>query len=57
MELIAVENDTPPHEVHTTIRELIKLGFKENEVAELYTAKISFPRIQQQKWPSLWLDG
>jgi hypothetical protein len=46
MELIAVENNTPPYEVHTTIREMIKMGFRENEVAELHTAKISFPRTQ-----------
>jgi hypothetical protein len=57
MELIAVENNTPPYEVHTTIREMIKMGFRENEVAELHTAKISFPRTQQQKWPSMRPDG
>ena len=57
MEVIAMENNTPSHEVRTTIRELIKLGFKENEVVELHTAKISFSIIQQQRWPSLQLDG
>jgi hypothetical protein len=46
MELIAVENNILPYEVRTTIWEMIKLGFRENEVAELHTAKISFPRTQ-----------
>jgi hypothetical protein len=47
MELLAVDNAAPIIEVTTSIRELIKLGYRENEAAEIHTAKISFPRIQQ----------
>jgi hypothetical protein len=43
--------------MHTSISELIRRGYKENEAAEVHTAKISFPKILQQKWPSIRLDG
>jgi hypothetical protein len=43
--------------VHISIRELIRRGYRENEATEIHTAKISFPRILQQKWPSARLDG
>ena len=57
MELLAIENDIPLQEVHTSIHELIQRGYRENEVEEIHIAKISFPRIPQQKWPSTRLDG
>ena len=57
MELIAKDNNTPQREVNTSIRELLRLGFRESEAAEIHTAKISFPRVQQQKWPSTKTDG
>jgi hypothetical protein len=57
MELLAIDNDTPPQDVHTSIRELIRRGYRENEAAEVHTTKILFPRILQQKWPSARLDG
>jgi hypothetical protein len=45
MELLAIENDILPQDVHTSIRELIRRGYRKNEAAEVHTAKISFPRI------------
>jgi SOS response regulatory protein OraA/RecX len=45
MELLAIDNDTPPQDVHTSIRELIRRGYRENEAAEIHTARISFSRI------------
>ena len=57
MELIAKVLDVPLQEVHTSIRKMIRKGFKENEAAEIHTAKISFPRIPQLKWPSARPDG
>ena len=57
MELIAKDNNITPRVVTTRIREMLRLGFRENEAAELHTAKISFPRIQQQRWPSMRTDG
>ena len=57
MELIAKTNDTPLQEIHTPIRELIRKGYKENEAAKIHTAKVSFPKIPQLKWPSVRLDG
>jgi hypothetical protein len=57
MELLAIDQDIPPQEVHTSIRELIQRGYRENEAAEVHTTKISFLRILQQKWPSARLDG
>ena len=57
MELLATDNDAPLQEVNTSIRDLIRKGYKENEAAEIHTAKISFPRIPQLKWPSERQDG
>jgi hypothetical protein len=57
MELIAIDNDIPPQVTQTPIRELIKMGYRENEATELHTAKISYSRIPQQRWPNLRLDG
>lgn len=57
MELIAKDNNITPRGITTPIREMLRLGFRENEAAELHTAKISFPRIQQQRWPSMRTDG
>jgi hypothetical protein len=57
MELLAIDNDIPPQDVHMSIRELIRRGYRENEAIEAHTTKISFPRIPQQKWPSIRLDG
>jgi hypothetical protein len=57
MELIATDNEAPVQEIHTSIREMIKKGYIENEAAEAHTAKVSFPRIPQLKWPSTRVDG
>jgi hypothetical protein len=57
MELLAKDNDIPTQDVHMSIREMIRRGYKENEAAEAHTANISFPRIPQQKWPSTRQDG
>ena len=57
MELIASVNDAPLQETHTSIREMIRKGYKENEAAEAHTARISFPRIPQLKWPSARTNG
>jgi hypothetical protein len=57
MELLAINNGIPPQDVHTSIRKLIRRGYRKNEAAEIHIAKISFPRIPQQKWPSARLDG
>jgi hypothetical protein len=52
MELLAKDIETPPFEINISIRELICMGFRESEAAKLHTAKISFPRVHQQRWPS-----
>jgi hypothetical protein len=57
MELIEQDKEAPPQMTSVSIRELLRLGFRENEVAELNKAKISFPRVQQQRWPSKCTDG
>jgi hypothetical protein len=57
MELIAIDDEIPPQEIHMSIREMIRKGYRENEVAEAYTTKVSFPRIPQQKWPNSRVDG
>ena len=57
MELIAKDNNAPTRPINTPIRELLRLGFRESEAAEIHIAKISFPRVQQQKWPSIRTDG
>ena len=57
MELTAIDNEVPVQEVRLSIRELIKKGYRENEAAEIHTAKVSFPRIPQIKWPSTRQDG
>jgi hypothetical protein len=55
--LLAKDNATQPIEINTSIRELICQGYKESEAAELHTAKISYPRVQQKRWPSSRQDG
>jgi hypothetical protein len=57
MELIASNNNIPHRKINTPICELLRLGFRESEAAEIHTTKISFPRVQQQKWPSTRTDG
>jgi hypothetical protein len=57
MELIEQDKEAPPQVTNVPIHELLKLGFRENEAAELHTTKISFPRVQQQRWPSKHTDG
>jgi hypothetical protein len=57
MELTASDNNIPHREINTPICELLRLGFRESEVAEIHIAKISFPRVQQQRWPSTRTDG
>jgi cellulose biosynthesis protein BcsQ len=36
---------------------MMRKGYRENEAAEVHTAKVSFPKIPQQKWPSSRVDG
>jgi hypothetical protein len=57
MELTASDNNIPHREINTPICELLRLGFRESEVAEIHIAKISFPRVQQQRWPNTRTDG
>ena len=57
MEAIAQANAAPPLVTSVPIRQLLKLEFRENKIAELHSAKISFPRVQQQRWPSKRIDG
>ena len=57
MELLAAANDASPQEIHTSIREMIRRGYKESEAAEAHTAKVFFRRIPQLKWPITRLDG
>jgi hypothetical protein len=52
MELLAKDTETPPVEINISICKLIHMGFRESEAIELQTAKISFPRVYQQRWPS-----
>jgi hypothetical protein len=57
MELTASDNNILHHEINTPIRELLRLEFRESEAAEIHTTKISFPRVQQQRWPNTRTDG
>jgi hypothetical protein len=57
MELTASDNIIPPQEINTPICEFLRLGYKESEAAEIHATKISFPRVQQQRWPSTRTDG
>jgi hypothetical protein len=57
MELIAIDDEIPPQEIHTSICEMIRKGYREKEAAEAHTTKVSFPMIPQQKWPSSRIDG
>jgi hypothetical protein len=57
MELLAKDTEIPPAEINISIRELIRMGFRESEAIELHTAKISFPRVHQQRWPNSKQDG
>jgi hypothetical protein len=57
MELLAKDTETPAVEINISICELIRMGFRESEAAELHTAKISYPRVHQQCWPSSRQDG
>jgi hypothetical protein len=57
MELIAEDNAAPLKEVTTSIQKLIRLGYRENQAAEIHTAKTSFSQIQQQRWPSSRANG
>ena len=57
MELLATDAEIPPQEICMSIREMIRRAYKENKAAEAHTAKVSFPRVSQQKWPSSRTDG
>jgi hypothetical protein len=57
MELIEQDKEAQPQVTNIPIRKLLKLGFRENEAVELHTTKISFPRVQQQRWPSKLTNG
>jgi hypothetical protein len=57
LELIAQDNEVPPPQaINILIRELLRLGFWENEAAEMHTTRISFPRVQPQRWPNKHTD-
>jgi hypothetical protein len=45
MELLAIDNDIPPQDMHMSMHELIRRGYRKNEADEAHTTKISFPRI------------
>ena len=47
----------PPFSVTTPIDELIASGYVASEAAELRSASMSFPRIQQKLWPTTRPDG
>jgi hypothetical protein len=57
METIAYEAGIPPLSTDTQIEELIATGYVASEAAELCSAKISFPRVQQKLWPTSRPDG
>jgi hypothetical protein len=57
MELLAIDAEIPPQEIYMSIREMIRRGYRENEATEAHTAKVSFSRILQQKWPSSRVNG
>ena len=56
MELTTSNNNIPHREINTPICEILRLGFRESKAIEIHTAKISFSRVQQQRWPSTRID-
>ena len=57
METIAYEAGMPPIPISTSLEELIATGYVASEAAELCSACISFPRVQQKLWPTTRPDG
>ena len=57
METIAYEAGIPPIPISTPLEELIATGYVASEAAELCSATISFPRVQQKLWPTTRPDG
>ena len=57
METIAYEAGIPPIPIATPLDELIATGYVASEAAELCSARISFPRVQQKLWPTTRPDG
>ena len=57
METIAYEAGIPPIPISTPLEELIATGCVASEAAELCSANISFPRVQQKLWPTTRSDG
>jgi hypothetical protein len=57
METIAYEAGIPPIPIATPLDELIATGYVTSEAAELCSAYISFPRVQQKLWPTTRPDG
>lgn len=57
METIAYEAGIPLITTTTPIEELIALGYVASEAAELRSASMSFPRVQQKLWPTTRPDG
>ena len=57
MELIAIDDEIPPQEIHRSICEMMRKGYRENEATEVHIAKVSFLMILQQKWPNSRIDG
>jgi hypothetical protein len=57
METIAYEAGMPPIPLSTPLEELIATGYVASKAAELCSAIISFPRVQQKLWPSTRPDG
>ena len=57
METIAYEAGIPPILISMPLEELIATGYIASEAAELCSACISFPRVQQNFWPTTRPDG
>ena len=57
METIAYEAGIPPFSITIPIDELIASGYVSSEAAELRSASMSFPRVQQKLWPTTRPDG
>jgi hypothetical protein len=57
METIAYEAGIPPISTDTQMEELITTGYVASEAAELSSAKVSFPHVQQKLWPTSRPDG
>ena len=57
MEIIAYEAGILPIAIVKPIEELVALGYVASEAAELHSATMSFPCVQQKLWPTTRPDG